>query len=125
MKNFSLSILLVGALVSCADIPTPFGKARIVGGKGGLYYNADGSMSYVFNHVQSFQHFMQMLGLAITQGLSALEHLADQTTSQMLAGEITKREAGERLALIEKVRIDAGVRGAEVFNPNIALPVRQ
>lgn len=125
-----LTSLLAAILVSCSDIPTPFGHARIVGGKGGLYYNADGSMSYVFNQVQSFQHFMQMLSLAITQGLSAVVKLGEQTTAQMLNGEITKREGAARLAEIQKAKIavqgqavDKVAPGTGVLTPIAVKPV--
>lgn len=124
--------LLALALVACADIPTPMPDkaggskvARVFGGKGSLTYSADGSMAFTWSLEKTAQHFFQALSLAITQGLSALVDLEKQVTTQMLNGEITKRQGAEQLALIRQAEINAGVRGAEVVNPNIALPLRK
>lgn len=131
MKHRFLPLLAL-ALVACADIPTPMPdkdggskSARIFGGKGTMTYNADGSMAFTWSLEKTAQHFFQALSLAITQGLSALVDLEKQTTEQLLQGQITKRQFNEQMALIQQAKINAGVRGAEVVNPNIALPLRQ
>lgn len=126
MKKLLTFIAVLG-LTACSDVPTPMPdghgggmRARLVGGKGALYYNADGSMSYVFNQVQSFQHFMQFLSLAASQGFTALQHLADQTTTQMLNGEITRREGAARLAEVEKAKIALQGQAVEKVAPGTA-----
>ncbi len=127
-----LTLILACACASCSMVPTPVtnGKgggaiAMLVGGKGVLNYNADGSMAYSYSNEKSFQHAMQAATSISLSYIGYLNNLAKEVTTRFEAGQITIQQKDAALASIEQARIAAGVRGAEVFNPNIALPVRQ
>ncbi len=67
----------------------------------------------------------QTVGTLGVTYIGYLDRLAQEVTARMAAGELTKREGARLLAAIESEKIAAGVRGAEVVNPNIALPLRK
>ncbi len=59
-------LLLCLLLPACSMVPTPGGRyAALMGGKGSLVYNADGSMSFIYDNEVSFQHATQLVGAAV------------------------------------------------------------
>lgn len=121
--------LLLAASVlftSCSIVPTPVKNdnggstlAVLVGGKGALSYNADGSMAYTYNNVQSFQHLMQAATAVGMTYIGYLESLAQQVTDRYMAGQITLQQKNAALASIEQAKIAAGVTTSTTLNPNV------
>ena len=97
-----LLLVLAFLPIGCASVPTPFpnkdgsvARAWLLGGKGMLNYNADGSMAFNYHQVQSFQHAMQTTAAVATGLMSMKVSLAKEVTERFLQGQITKRQAAQ------------------------------
>lgn len=130
MKALLLFIALCGA--SCSMLPTPVSNGKggsavavLVGGKGVLNYNADGSMAYTYSNEKSFQHAMQTVSTLGLSYIGYLNNLAKEVTSRYAAGQITIQQRDAGLAAIEQAKIAAGLTEATTVNPNIELPLRK
>ncbi len=77
-----------------------------MGGKGSLFYNADGSMSYVYDFVASFQHAIQGAVALGTAGFSYLGQLETEITSRLAAGQITAQQAQKLHADVALAKLD-------------------
>jgi len=64
--------------------------ARLLGGKGHLQYNPDGSMSYTYTNEKSFQHGMQAVVALGTAGFSYLTTKAQELTTQLQNANLTQ-----------------------------------
>lgn len=63
--------------------------------------------------------FAQTVGTLGLGYIGYLNNLAQETTSRIVAGEITKREGQAILGQIEQAKIAAGVTTATTLNPNL------
>lgn len=112
MKAF-LAITLA-LCVSCSFVPTPVktGKggatvAMLMGGKGMLNYNADGSMAFTYQQEKSFQQAMQTAGVAAAGYFSYLGSVAKELTTRYQAGQITLQQRDAGLRAVETALINA------------------
>jgi hypothetical protein len=144
MKTLHLiALLLLVALASCVTNPRvvitePDGtKTELTTGQN-LMAEVDEQVSevegggYHLRHMVKRQDatrapiaFAQTVGTLGLGYIGYLDHLAQEVTSRMAAGEITKREGQALLAQIERDRIAAGVTGATTVNPNLPIPLRK
>lgn len=125
MKTLFLAVVAL-FLAACSSVPTPLKdekggavSARLLGGKGALSYNADGSMAFTYNNVQSFQHLMQAATALGMSYIGYLESLAQQVTDRYMAGQITIQQRDAALAAIEQAKVAAGVTKSTTLNPNV------
>lgn len=135
MKHILLmAVALLCASCSMVPTPVPSGKgggmiAMLVGGKGVLNYNADGSMAYTYSNEKSMQHFLQT---AASLGMSYYTYLgqaAKEVTARYEAGQITiqQRDAGLRAIEGELIRakgagISEGIQAGGPINPITITP---
>jgi hypothetical protein len=122
-----LLTLCCALLANCAFVPTPVpdgrggaAVARIVGGKGMLNYNADGSMAFTFSLEKSLQHTIQGAVALGTAGFSYLTQVEAEISSRLLAGQITQRQANELMTQVGLAKIKLAETQSTTLNPNLA-----
>lgn len=115
-----LGMILFFAVVlsSCSSVPTPMHDARgknvsayLVAGKGALNYNADGSMSYVYNNEKSWQHTMQT---ASSLGVGYFNHLtqaAKEITAQLANKELNVTQREQLVVQLESIKAQLAAGG--------------
>lgn len=96
----------------------------MLGGKGSLVYNADGSMSYIYDNELSFQHATQMISSGlVTQGLKAA-NLAKEGTARVKDTNATKAViSGQQEATKQAVNASKQAVTSEAIKANPAAVV--
>lgn len=111
-------VMLCLFLVCCSSVPTPMRDAQgknvsayLVAGKGALNYNADGSMSYVYNNEKSWQHTMQT---ASSLGVGYFNHLtqaAKEITAQLANKELNVTQREQLVVQLESIKAQLAAGG--------------
>lgn len=133
MKSI-LATIVAGACASCSIIPVPVPNgngngggsiAVLMGGKGVLNYNADGSVAYSYSNEKSFQHAMQTAATLGTSFIGYLNNLAKEVTTRFQMGQITIQQRDAAMAAIEQAKIAAGITAGEQANEALKITTGQ
>ena len=81
--------------------------AGLLGGKGLLTYNADGSMAFSYHQEKSFQHALQAAAAAAATWSMAQQAMASEVTNRFAAGQVTQQQAQQLKFEISKIQSDA------------------
>ena len=114
-------IMLCVFLACCSYIPTPMRDAAggtraavIVGGKGSLTYNADGSMQFVYTQEKSLQQTWQALTALGMSGFQAWTTIKQELTKQLENHELSLTQRADIAAKLKIV--EAQLTAAQATN---------
>lgn len=113
-------LYLVGGLAtSCSVVPTPYGYAAMMGGKGALSSQRDGSVKFAYDNEDSFRSAAALAALGVGAWQSVAAARSADALSATQAGEATKQQAASLAAEVQQAEIAAGVTKSTTLNPNV------